>query len=44
MRKIVYTLLFVSGSHIACAQNTTPASDSAILAAIYNEVMLHGEC
>ena len=44
MRKIVYTLLVVSGSHMACAQNTTPASDSTMLATIYNEVMLHGEC
>ena len=44
MRKIIHTLLFVSGSHIACAQNTTLASDSAMLATIYNEVMLHGEC
>jgi len=44
MRKIVYTLLVVSGSHMACGQATTPASDSTMLASIYNEVMLHGEC
>jgi hypothetical protein len=44
MRKIVYTLALIAGNQIGIAQGNSATTDSAMIASIYNEVMLHGEC
>jgi hypothetical protein len=44
MRKIVYTLALIAGNQVGIAQGNSATTDSAMIASIYNEVMLHGEC
>jgi hypothetical protein len=44
MKKIITTMLVLGSTTLSHAQVQTPASDSAVIANIYNEVMLHGEC
>jgi hypothetical protein len=44
MKKIITTLLILGCSQFSKAQVQDTGDDSAMIAAIYNEVMLHGEC
>jgi carboxypeptidase Q len=44
MRKIVYTLALIAGNQVGIAQGNSATTDSTMIASIYNEVMLHGEC
>jgi hypothetical protein len=44
MKKIITTLCVLSVSQFSHAQIQNANTDSAMIATIYNEVMLHGEC
>ena len=44
MKKIITTLCVLSASQFSHAQIQNANTDSAMIATIYNEVMLHGEC
>jgi carboxypeptidase Q len=44
MKKILTTLILSAYSVISTGQTPHAQSDSAVIASIYNEVMLHGEC